>query len=108
MSVEEKLKLLRLVDEAKEYILKFLQDKPSCKRSELDKYIFQRLSLKLKNDGTITHRHKPEHGLAYILAYKQLESTGEIEIQRPVRVPFPMTDWETVFSLKEREMVKNE
>lgn len=69
-----------------------------CKRLELDDYVFNRLNMTEKKDGTVLHQTKPIHNLAVILAYKQLEAEGKIKIERPSDVPFPMTDNNTLFS----------
>lgn len=80
-------------------MLKYLRDNGLSKRLELERYVINILNIKERRDGTILHRTKPIHGLAFILAYKELESMDQIEIQRPTGVPFPMTDFETLFSV---------
>jgi hypothetical protein len=91
-------KLSRLVGEAKEEIIYFLRAKGPCKRPKLEAYIISSINLENTRNG-IEHRTRPVHRLAFILAFKELESQAEIEIQRPLTVPFPMTDNETMFSL---------
>lgn len=92
--------LLWLIRKAKRYVLNYLKDNGSSKRLELEKYVMDILNLRELKDGTIVHRNKPIHGLAFIIAYKELEFENQIRIQRSATVPFPMTASETLFSLK--------
>jgi len=97
---EKKVKnLMMLTDNAKTAILECLRKSSGpCKRLELEEYVISLINCKVKQDGEITHWTKPVHHLAFILAYKQLESEGLIDIQRS-GIPFPMTDSETIISL---------
>ncbi len=94
-------KLERLVSSAKSAILHRLWNASRTVRRQLEEYVLERISSREKRDGTITHTTKPIHSLAFILAYKKLESDGEIEIRRG-NIPFPMTDSESMFILKGR------
>ena len=88
-----------LVIDAMRMIERYLKDKINSKEASLEKSTLWALSMKEKKDGTITHEIKPIHMLAFILAYKKLETEGKITIQRPKDVPYPMTDYETLFSI---------
>ena len=73
------------IDKYANEICSFLKKYGTCKRAELDKQI---PVLKIR-----------QNRLAYIMAYKMLENAGLIVIQRPFSVNFPLTDFETVFSV---------
>ena len=96
--IRERMKLLSLTKKGKRAILRYLRNNGSCKRLELERYVMSILNMKELKDGTIVHRTKPIHSLAFILAHEELESTEEIKIQRR-GIPYPMTDFETIFSL---------
>ena len=89
-----------LIRKAKRYILNYLKDNGSSNRLELEKSVIHTLNIRELKNGTIVHRNKPIHGLAFIVAYKELESENKIRIQRSANVPFPMTDFESLFSFK--------
>lgn len=89
-----------MVRRSKRNILEFLRQNKSCTCLELEKYVINKLNRKIMRDGRIVHRTKPIHSLSFILAYKELESEEQIRIIRSVGVPFPMTDFETLFSIK--------
>lgn len=95
---DENLKLRIMIRKAKRAVLKFLAENESCRRLELEKYVINKLNRKMLRDGRIIHRTKPIHSLAFILAYKELESSEEIKIDRRSGIPYPMTDFETLFS----------
>jgi len=88
-----------LTAKAKHQIVYYLRDHGACKGQELERAVTDIISIRERKDGTIIHDSKPIHHLAFILAYKELESTNEIIIQRPSNIPFPMTDFRTVFSI---------
>ena len=78
-----------------EYLIgNYLKDNSGCKSKELMPYVIGHLSVK---EG-IKSRPQPIHTLAFIIAIKELEKEGVIKIERG-KVPFPMTDNETRFSL---------
>jgi hypothetical protein len=87
----------RIICRAKLEILDYLKQNTSCKRLELEKHVLHQLSFREKKDGTIIEKPMPIDGLAFILAYKELEAEGQIKIERPKDVPSPMTDFNTLF-----------
>jgi hypothetical protein len=89
--------LSRIISCAKLEILDYLKQNTSCKRLELEKHVLHQLSFREKKDGTIIEKPMPIDGLAFILAYKELEAEGQIKIERPKDVPSPMTDFNTLF-----------
>ena len=92
-------KLRRLTSSAKYWLLKYLRENSIVQRLTLEPYVLSRINITQKRDETMVHRTKPIHSVAFILAYKELEAQGEIEIKRG-SIPFPMTDFETTFTLK--------
>lgn len=94
-------KLETWVYEARSLTLSYLREHGACSQRELEGYVASILNIvETKKEG-IRHRTKPIHGLAFIIAYKELESERQIKIRRPLGVPFPMTDFETSFALRE-------
>ena len=93
------MELTPLVERAKKNILNRLHEQGTCRKPRLETYVVQDLTKKVRKDGKVVHRRRLIHELAFILAYKQLESLKKINIQRPPNVPHPMTDFETTFSL---------
>ena len=73
------------VDKYAVEITRFLEMNGPTKRAILDKHI---PILKIRVNR-----------LAYIIAYKRLEAAGLITIARHINVPYPLTDYETVFFL---------
>jgi len=98
---EAEMRLRHLTNRAKNEILRFLQTHVSCKQPELEEHVLNFINERQNREGIPVHETKPIHGLAFILAYKELEADNQIKISRPYDVPFPMTDAETVFSLAE-------
>jgi hypothetical protein len=82
-------RFFRLVSTTKFLIEQRLQ-KGSCNRRELEKYL--REMIKTPKDDALRK-------LAVILSFKELEVVGKITISRPRSVPFPMTDFNTTFTL---------
>jgi hypothetical protein len=84
---------------AKDTILDFLNNHGASRGGELGRHVLDKLAWKERMDGEIVYRPVAKDGLAFIMAYKELETDGEIKIVRPKGVPFPMTDYETTFEL---------
>jgi len=78
-----------------EYLIgNYLKDNSGCTSKTLMPYVINHLST---IEGM---KSKPQsiHTLAFIIAIKELEKEGVIKIERG-KVPFPMTDNESTFSL---------
>jgi hypothetical protein len=95
----ENMSLPLLILRAKQTILDYLYNQGSCKGRELGRHVIDNLAWKERMYGEIVYRPVAKDGLAFIMAYKELETDGEIKIVRPKGVPFPMTDYETTFEL---------
>jgi hypothetical protein len=105
--ITKKSKLPKLVLKAKNNIvwhLRYHCQKP-CNCRDLMLAVIDCLSIHEKRDGTISRNPLPIHHLAFIIAYKRLEEEGKIAIQRSPNVPFPATDFNSVFSLRQEEHV---
>lgn len=89
--------LKRHTEQARDLTVHYLKTYGACKRPELEKYVLSILNIK-ERKGVIIHETKPIHRIAFIMAYKELEAEGAVKIDRPLKVPFPMTDFETHFS----------
>lgn len=100
------VKLVRLTLDAERSILRLLWSDKSVSMLELEHYVLHSINMTEKLDGTVKHVTKLVHKIAFIKAYKRLEAEGKIEIKRE-RTPFPMTDFETVFTLKQAVYVGN-
>lgn len=89
-----RMKLSKLVSKAKDCMLEHLKT-GSALNPELEQHVLSIINVKKKTKQHVT---EPVHILAYILAYKELEAEGKIKIERG-NVPFPTTDFGTVFAL---------
>ena len=89
-----------LISTAEYMIGKYLKDNPDCLRTKLMPHVLENISTRENRKGEIVHDKKPIHTLAFIIAMKELEKEGVIEIDRG-DVPFPMTDFKTRFRLKQ-------
>lgn len=88
--------LNRLVTSAENEILRVLSPKPIHGKA-LEAEVLYWINGRETRQYDVVHETKPIHILAFILAYKQLEATGKIKVTRPKDVPFPMTDYTTIF-----------
>ena len=98
MESNEANKLATYVSSAEYSIINYLKEHPDCTRKDLMPNVIDHISIKANQAGEITRRPKPIHTLAFIIAIKELEAEGLIQIERDT-VPFPMTDFESRFSL---------
>jgi hypothetical protein len=89
--------LSKLTAKARHQIVYCLRDHGTCNGQELEKTVIGIISMRKNRDGTVIHDPKPIHCLAFIQAYKELEEIGDITIKRPSDIPFPMTDFRTIF-----------
>lgn len=87
-----------LVSTAEYVIANFLKDHDGCKRTDLMPHVLDIIGTRENKKGEVVHETKPIHTLAFILAVKEMEKEGVIQIDRG-NVPFPMTDLKTCFSL---------
>lgn len=90
--------LNRLVMSAKDVILRELKQGTLSGR-DLQSRVLSVIDFKEKKNGEFEHDPQPIHISAFITAYKELEMTSEIKITRPTGVPYPMTDYATMFAL---------
>jgi len=98
-------KLLRgLIFSARLSIIEYLGKYRSTSRRELEPIVLSCINVRTKRNGTIIHKTLPIHGLAFIMAYKELENENKIKLTRPKDVPFPATDFETVFAISVSEV----
>jgi hypothetical protein len=99
----------RLVNSAKYKIISELrffqvyrkQDSCTCKLIQAN--VLDHLSLKLDGEPRNAYPN-PKNRLAFIIAYKELEAEKKIIIQRPIDIPYPMTNNETIFKLGAKTM----
>ena len=90
--------LKRLLPMAEDSIVYYLRNHGTCPRTELEPYVLSVIDTKRNKDEDLIHDTQPIHRLAFIMAFKDLEKNGRIKIARPDGVPFPMTDYKTLFS----------
>ena len=88
-----------LVLRAKNVILRELKEEGTLSGKTLQSRVISIIDFKEKKNGEFEHDTQPIHMSAFIRAYKELEMTSEIKITRPAGVPFPMTDYATMFAL---------
>lgn len=100
MSVNgNKTRILESFISTAEYLIgNYLKDHPDCTTKELMPHVIGHLSTKENQEGKITRKPQPIHTLAFLIAIKELEAESVIRIDRG-NVPFPMTDFESKFSL---------
>jgi len=98
MENNEANKLATYVSSAEYSIVTYLKEHPNCTDKELMPHVIYHMSIKASKKGEITHRSQPIHTLAYLIAVKELEAEGLIQIERGT-VPFPMIDFKSIFSL---------
>jgi hypothetical protein len=92
-------KLDKLVVAARASILHYLKRYGECTRLEAESYVRSIINIKFHRDGSHYHSDDPIYNLAIILAYKELEREGQIEIHRAPDIPFPATDFKSKFIL---------
>ena len=90
--------LNKLIMTAKDVILHELKQGTLSGR-DLQSRVISVIDFKEKKNGEFEHDTQPIHMSAFIRAYKELELTSQIKITRPAGVPFPMTDYATMFAL---------
>ena len=96
-------KLEMWVRMAKRNILRYLEQVGQCERKELEGYVLNLLNRRETREGRVIHETKPIHVLAFVVAHKRLEMEQRIKIKRSSSLPFPVTDFKSVFVLVEGE-----
>ena len=98
MESSEANKLATYVSSAEYSIINYLKEHPDCTNKELMPHVIDCMSIKANKEGKIERKPQPIHTLAFLIAFKELEAEGLIQIERGT-VPFPMTDFKSKFSL---------
>ena len=88
-----------LARSAKRAIIQCLGTHGTRSGKDLVSSVLSIIDVKENKDGEIEHVPKSIHMLAFIIAYKELEREGQIVICRFANIPFPMTDYRTIFTL---------
>jgi hypothetical protein len=98
MESNEANKLATYVSSAEYSIVNYLKEHPDCTSKELMPHVIDCMSIKANKKGEIERNPQPIHTLAFLIAFKELDAEGVIKIDRG-SVPFPMTDFKSIFSL---------
>ncbi len=84
-----------------EYVIaNYLKDHADCNKKELMPHVLERINMRENKEGDTIHETKQIHILSFILAVKEMEKEGVIQVKRG-NVPFPMLDNKSRFSLKQ-------
>ena len=98
MESNEANKLATYVSSAEYSIVNYIKEHSGCVNKELMPHVIDCISIKANTAGKIEHKPTSIHTLAFLIAVKELEAEGVIQIDRG-EIQFPMTDGNSKFSL---------
>ena len=99
MNVDKTGTLESLISTAEYVIGDYLKDHDNCFKEELMTHVLGKIGLKEDKQGNIVIDYKPIHMLAWLIALKELEKEGIIQVNRN-DLAFPLIDNRSRFSLK--------
>ena len=83
-----------------EYVIaNYLKEHVNCPEEELYLHVLNSINLKRNRRNDTVHDTKPIHTLAFLIAFKELEKEGIIQVDRK-DLEFPLIDARSRFSLK--------